>query len=354
MAKYSIGLDVSSKKINACLSFIDDMQNVKVISSKVINNTKKGFEELIIWGKKHRKDENYGLIIGMEATGIYYEECAYYLFSKGYSVVVVLPNKAKKYMQAMGLKSKNDIIDAKGLAQMFAERQFDLWQPMGKFFYELRSMTRHQEALQNIKTVFNNQLHALKRGVYVEKTVVKQLQKQIDLANKQIEEIEAKIIAHIKSNPEIERRVNNIVVMKGVGILTVAVLVAETNGFILFENARQLVSFSGYDVIENQSGSHKGKTKISKKGNSHIRRILHLPSFSVVRLEVAPFVNLYKRTFENHKIKMKSYVAVQKKLLVMIYALWKNDVPFDEDYLKTNTREEEQASTSLVPVAIAS
>jgi transposase len=351
MAKYSVGLDVSSLKINACLSFIDDVQKVKVISSKIIKNSKKGYEELIIWIKKHRKDEIYQLIIGMEATGIYYEECAYYLYDQGYSIVVVLPNKAKKYMEAMGIKSKNDIIDAKGLSQMFAERQFNLWQPMGKFFYELRSMTRHQEALQNIKSVFKNQLHALNRG---EKTVVKQIEKQIDLVDKQIAEIEAKITSHIKSDPEIEKKVNNIVIMKGVGMLTVAVLIAETNGFVLFENAGQLVSFAGYDVVENQSGSHKGKTKISKKGNSHIRRILHLPAFNVVRCKVVPFVNLYKRTFENHKVKMKSYVAVQKKLLVIIYALWKNEVEFDKDFLKTNTKEVEQESPSLVSLSKAS
>jgi transposase len=293
----------------------------------------------------------YQLVIGMEATGVYYEECAYYLFEQNFSIVVVLPNKAKKYMQAMGIKSKNDIIDAKALAQMFSERQFNLWQPMGKFFYKLRSMTRHQEALHSIKNVFSNQLHALKRGVYQEKTIVKQVQKQIDLTDKQITEIEAKIILHIKSDPEIEKKVNHIVAIKGVGILTAAVVIAEMNGFILFESASQLVSYVGYDVVENQSGKHRRKTRISKKGNSHIRRILHLPAFCVVRNKVAPFENLYKRTFENHKVKMKNYVAVQKKLLVIIYALWKNEMEFDEEFLKINTREVEQESPSLVSLA---
>jgi len=41
---------------------------------------------------------------------------------------------------------------------------------------------------------------------------------------------------------------------------------------LFFKNQRQLVSFAGYDVIENSSGKHRGKTKISKKGNAHIRR----------------------------------------------------------------------------------
>lgn len=84
--------------------------------------------------------------------------------------------------------------------------------------------------------------------------------------------------------------------MKGVGIMTVATLLAETNGFLLFKNAPQLVSYCGYDVIENQSGKHKGKTRISKKGNRHIRRILHMPAFNVIRYKVATFAQLFERT----------------------------------------------------------
>ncbi len=160
------------------------------------------------------------------------------------------------------------------------------------------------------------------------------------MTDKQIIAIEAKLSLRIKSDPEVEKKVTNIALIEGVGILTIAVLIAETNGFILFENASQLVSYAGYDVVENQSSKHSGKTRISKKVNSHIRRILHLPTFCGVRNKVAPF--------ENHKVKMKSYVAVQKKLLVIIYAPWKNEVEFEKDFLKTNTREVKQESPSLV------
>src|SRR5215203_5436768 len=91
MLKYSVGLDVSSKDIHACISFIDLEQRVKVISSKVINNSPKGFEALITWIEKNRKHKELPLVIGMEATGIYHEECAYYLHEKKYSVCVSAP-----------------------------------------------------------------------------------------------------------------------------------------------------------------------------------------------------------------------------------------------------------------------
>ena len=40
---------------------------------------------------------------------------------------------------------------------------------------------------------------------------------------------------------------------------------------------------------------------------------------------------------------MKSYVAVQKKLLVMIYTLWKKNEAYDPDFGEEHTKEQEQA-----------
>jgi transposase len=115
----------------------------------------------------------------------------------------------------------------------------------------------------------------------------------------------------------------------------------------LFKNISQLISYCGYDVIENQSGKHVGKTKISKKGNAHIRRILHMPAFNVVRYRVSPFIQLFERTLQKHNIKMKSYVAVQKKILVIVYSLWKNAQVFNiEDYKGYTTRDEESVQSS--------
>ena len=179
--KYSIGLDISSKKVNGCISLIDDSQKVTVKSSIVFNNTLKGFSELSLWIKKWHIESEIPLVICMEATGVYHENCALYLFEKGYNVSIILPNKAKHYLISMGLKSKNDSIDAKGLSKMGAEQCLDLWQPAGKYFYELRQYTRQHQNLQEQKTVINNQLHALEFCMYDIKPVVKQLNKVIQL-----------------------------------------------------------------------------------------------------------------------------------------------------------------------------
>jgi transposase len=338
--KYSVGLDVSSKKINACFSIIDEKQKVVFKSSTVICNTIKGFLVLEDWISKHKK-EVIPLVICMEATGIYHENCAYYLYEKGFDVSIILPNKAKKYLEAIGLKSKNDSIDAKGLSQMGAQQCLELWEPMGTFFYELRLLTRQHQNVTELKTVLKNQLDALSFAMHHLDSVTNQLEQTITLFETQLKELNKEIKAHLKSNEEVNSKVENILQMKGLGVLTLSTVLAETNGFTLFKNYKQLVSYAGYDVVEAQSGKRVGKTKISKRGNSRIRRALHMPSLVVIQCQVLPFKELFERTYERHGIKMKSYVAVQKKLLTMIYHLWNKNEAYNVNY-QLNIQEEEQ------------
>lgn len=342
--KYSVGLDVSSKKINACMSVIDEKQKVVVKSSTIICNTLKGFATLEEWILKHKKEE-IPVVVCMEATGIYHENCAYYMHAKDFNVSIILPNKAKKYLEAIGLKSKNDSIDAKGLSQMGAEQCLEFWEPMGTFFYELRLLTRQHQNVTELKTVLKNQLSALSFAMHHLDAVNNQLEQTIILFETQLKELDKEINAHLKSNKEVHDKTENILKMKGLGILTLGTVLAETNGFTLFNNYKQLVSYAGYDVVEAQSGTRVGKTKISKRGNSRIRRALHMPSLVVIQCKVKPFKDLYERTYEKHGVKMKSYVAVQKKILTMIYHLWKKNEAYDTVY-QLNIQEEEQKLTS--------
>jgi transposase len=347
MLKYSVGIDVSAKTFNACFSSIDTLQKVSVKSSRKFSNDKTGFNDLHTWIQKLDKEKVIPLVITMEATGVYYEACALFLYKKNYSVSVVLPNKAKKYLQATGLKSKNDKFDAQGLGRMGAEQALQTWTPMNEYFYQLRSLTRQHQSLQELKTNVGNQVHADKNGMYQNKLIVKQHNKLIDTISNQIEAIEKTIEDHIATNEEVNHKVKNICKIKGVGVLTVAIVLAETNGFTLFENSSQLVSYAGFDVVENQSGNHIGRTRISKKGNARLRRAMHMPSFNLVRYNQQPFLALFERTLQRHQIKMKSYVAVQKKLLILIYSLWKKNQPYDPEYLTKITKEKELVPTSV-------
>ena len=341
--KYSVGLDIASKKIDVCMSVIDRNQRVVVVSSSSFLNTLKGFKDLEDWIIRKQKEKEVPLVLCMEATGVYHENCALYFSERKYNTSIILPNKAKHYLISLGLKSKNDSIDAKGLSKMGAEQCLELWQPMGKFFYELRQFTRQHQNLQEQKTVFNNQLHALELAMYKNKKMIKQQKDIIKLFDKQIKELEKLMKNLIESDEVVKQKVANICKIKGIGLLSVATVLAETNGFELFKNYKQVVSYAGFDVVERESGMSTGKTKISKKGNSRIRRALFMPSFVAVKHKEKALVDLYERTFAKHGIKMKSYVAVQKKLLVLIYHIWKKNEEYSSDYQNNSPKNEFEA-----------
>jgi transposase len=321
--KQSIGIDIAKDKFDVCFSVINLQQKVTIKSTRKFSNKPAGFKEFDNWLEKHI-DPACSLVFVLEATGVYYEQLAWHLYQKDYHISVVLPNKAKKYHESLGLKSKNDKIDAKGLARMGAEQALDKWQPLSIDFYHLRSLTRETEDLNNIKTTLNNQLHAMENTRIQSESSITRIKQHIALIDKQITAIKNEIFNIVNANADLKERMDKILEIKGLGLESLVTVIAECNGFALIRNQKQLVSYAGYDVVENQSGNRKGKTRISKKGNRHIRRILHMPAFNVVKYE-PKFKCLYERLIKNCKTKMQAYVAVQKKLLVLIYALWKKN-----------------------------
>ena len=341
--KYSVGLDISSKKIDASICTIDKDQHVKYKSSCTFLNSKAGFLKLTQWVNKWTDNQSVQTSICLEATGVYHENCAYYLSDHSFHLSIVLPNKAKKYLQSIGLKSKNDKIDAKGLARMGAEQKLSLWERPADIYVSLKSLTRQHQSIQETITAERNKLHAEEHSAMTNKEVVRQIRSLIKFLENQKKAINKAIELCVKSDAELKSKIKKICAVRGLSTLSVSTVIAETNGFDLFKNYKQVVSYAGYDVVENQSGNHRGKTKISKKGNSRIRRILHMPSLNAMKSEGTNFKQLYTRVYERTGIKMKGVVAVQKKLLLTIYYLWKSGEAYDKNYIpKTKQQREKQ------------
>ena len=140
------------------------------------------------------------------------------------------------------------------------------------------------------------------------------------------------IIDLIEADKVLKERIDNICEARGFRPVTIAGIVAEAGGFVLFTSRGQIISYAGYDIVQKQSGtSIDGKTKISKKGNRYIRKHLFFPAMALARHE-PQFKRLYDRVYERTKIKMKAQVAVQRKALILIYTLFKKNEPFIADY----------------------
>ena len=78
----------------------------------------------------------------------------------------------------------------------------------------------------------------------------------------------------------------------------------------------------------NQSGLFKGEIRISKKGNSHIRTALYLLAMSAIRSNLR-LKQFYEKIKETKMVGKIGLIAVTRKVLILIYTLWKNNVEYD-------------------------
>jgi transposase len=335
ITRQSVGIDIAKLSFTACICRSYNDSRIDLSEVLKFENSKQGFNQLLKWVRKQVTLEPQISFV-MEATGIYYEPLAYHLVKLHQPVSVVLPNKVKHYAKSLNIKSKTDIIDAGIIARLGAERLLPLWQPPAPIFKNLRDLTRLYTDLKGQRTMFVNRLKSMKSGNDPLAFIVESTQSIISKLDKEIEKCSKQIKQLINKEKWLADKVEKIQTIKGVGFITVAIILAETQGFKLISNSKQLASYAGYDVIEKESGSSiKGKTRISKKGNSRIRAALHFPALVAARYNQS-LKTVYTRINENKASKMVGATALQRKILILIYSLWKNDTTYQEKITSGN------------------
>jgi transposase len=326
--RQSIGIDIAKDSFTACICKVPSDSGLVFSDVVTFDNSKTGFNQLVKWVRKIAVAEAPAMYV-MEATGIYYEPLAYHLHRLELNVSVVLPNMVKHYGKSLNIKSKTDNIDARMIARMAAERHLQTWQPPSPVMKQLRDLTRLYSDLKAQKTMFMNRLHSLKAGHEPLPFIVKSTTSVIGKLEQEVAKCLKEIKVLISSDATLRAKVAKLETIKGVGFITVVIIIAETQGFALFKNAKQLASYAGYDVVERESGtSVKGKTRISKKGNSRIRAALHFPA--LVAGNCNPhFKSIYNRISDRRSSKMIGLVALQRRILTLMHTLWKNDTEYD-------------------------
>jgi transposase len=335
LVKQVVGIDVAQDELVVCIGRMNDDWIPKLYSHKNFTNTAKGFTSLTEWVAK-LSDAAIELRYVMEATGVYHESLAYFLSERGDRVSIILPNKISNYSRTLDVKTVTDRTASEAITRFGLERNLADWEPPKGIYKKLRQLTRERDQVVEARTAAKNQLHAEQTEAYPNKTSVARTKKRIALLDKQDKEIKEELAELIKTDLEMKKVVIILCSVPGIGLLTAATILGETNGFELIRNKRQLASYAGFDVQEKQSGtSVRGKSRISKRGNKYLRKAMHMPALAAIRHDDR-FKAIFARIVSKHGIKMKSAVAVQRKLLEMTYTLYKKQEKYDSSYLAKN------------------
>ncbi len=111
--------------------------------------------------------------------------------------------------------------------------------------------------------------------------------------------------------------------IKGVGLITAATFVGEVGDIERFQDPRQIQKLAGLNLVENSSGKHKGKSKISRRGRRRLRHSLFMAMITILATN-SEFRHLHKKniTRETNPLnKMQSIIALCGKLIRVFYAL---------------------------------
>jgi transposase len=134
-------------------------------------------------------------------------------------------------------------------------------------------------------------------------------------------------------------RPNHLDTIPGIGDVTAAVLTAYILDIERFETPNKLVAYFGVLPIEMSSGvdrdgQPRGSRRyvMSKRGNDLVRRYLWMAALSAVRFNPAVRA-LYCRVVAKHPDHKAIAIGhAMRKLLHLVFALWKTDKPFDSKH----------------------
>ena len=339
--KQIVGIDVAQLELVVTLGFMFEDLSVQISGAKTFTNNVKGFNALMAWLKKNG-DDKVSLHFVMEATGVYHEKLAYFLDDRHFSISVVLPNKISNYFRTLEVKTINDQTASMAITRFGLERKLDIWVRPRPVYRSLRQLSRERNQIIDQRTMAMNQLHAEQCEADSSADSIERIKERIKFFRQQEKEVVADIKALIRKDAKLSEDITLMSSAVGVGEITAATVLGELNGFELIRNKRQVASYAGFDVIEKKSGtSVRGKSKISKRGNKYLRKAMYMPALTAVKHDDR-FKAIYARLISRHGIKMKALTAIQRKLLEMMYTIFKTRKPYDRNYLNNITKSKDQ------------
>ncbi|REE67040.1 transposase IS116/IS110/IS902 family protein [Paenibacillus taihuensis] len=110
----------------------------------------------------------------------------------------------------------------------------------------------------------------IRTGSELAKMELKLLLTQYEWLHKKLEELEGRLDELLIEIPHVPQ----LLAMKGIGRDTIAGFLAEVGDISQYRHPKQITKLAGLNLKTNASGTHKGQTKITKRGRKRLRALL--------------------------------------------------------------------------------
>lgn len=149
----------------------------------------------------------------------------------------------------------------------------------------------------------------------------------IILFNKQIRELERSIQEIIASDEQLKQNDQLTRSVVGIGPITSAYIIAVTQNFTCFDDARKFACYCGVAPFPNSSGIRTGKTRVSHIANKKMKGLLSNCIMAALKHDTQ-LAAYYKRKIDAGKRPGIVLNAIKNKLIHRVFAVIKRKTPF--------------------------
>jgi transposase len=327
--KFFIGIDVSKEWLDMCI-----MAEGEVIHWQQIPNKAAAIRK---WLKQTQKQYGYGRdnsLFTMEFTGIYNHHLLEVLHELTANIWLIpgIEINASRGLQ----RSKNDKEDARLIAEYAVKnlKKVRLWKKPRTVLRQLAALLMMREKLMTSKhqyeTTFKEHKSFSTKEEY--QTVKDYSDPMLKLICKELKRIEQQIKALIKGDERLNELNGYITSVDGVGIITSANTLVETNEFLDISEPKKFSNHSGVVPHTDDSGKKIKKPKVSHKANKKMKKLLHLAAMSSIRIK-GEIKAYYERKIAEGKNKMSVLNAIRNKLVLRIFACVNNKRKYEKNYV---------------------
>jgi len=262
-----------------------------------------------------------GSRIGVESTGTYHELFAETAHQFGFRVFLLNPKDTRHYAKAVGLRGKTDRVDAELIARMIAHEhtQLHVWNPPTPQQREIDRLIKRRATLISLREAVEMSLHDL--GGFADelkalRTHFNQLIARIDLRTK----------ALVEASPDRKQNFTRVCTITGVGPVIGTALV-NTLERVPVKSADAFVAFTGLDPRPDDSGQHRGKRRLSKRGPGELRRLLFLAAMSAAKTKT--WCPLYEHYRAKGLSGTAALVVLARRIARTAWSIYTHKTEFD-------------------------
>jgi len=319
--KVCVGVDVSAASLEVAWR-----TNGGRLQRGTFDNDAAGHQALI------RRVRSTGLpvLVALEATGSYGLDLAMAMErASGIEVMVANPRTIADFGRALLQRSKTDRIDAETILLYVERMPFIAWRAPSQTVLELRAITRRIAALGKIVRAEKTRTHAAEASESVGRILRKSMRSTVTMLGREIAALRRTARKVIAGDSMLERRFELLTSIKGIGQISAIQILAELMLLPADMTDRQWVAHAGLDPRAVESGtSGRAARHISKAGNHYLRAALYMPAVTAGRYQ-ANVQAFREHLLARGKRPKQIHVAIMRKLLHAIHAMFNNNTAFD-------------------------